>query len=56
MKSEDFGELVSIKPISRGESGKLIDVEIKTTKGTFDIQKELESKELYMSKYTEDDL
>ena len=41
MKSEDFGELVSIKPISRGESGKLIDVEIKTTKGTFDIQKEL---------------
>ena len=41
MKSEDFGELVSIKPISRGESGKLIDVEIKTTKGTFDVQKEL---------------
>ena len=41
MKSEDFGELVSIKPISRGESGKLIDIEIKTTKGTFDIQKEL---------------
>ncbi len=41
MKSEDFGELVSIKPISRGESGKLIDVEIKSTKGTFDVQKEL---------------
>lgn len=41
MKAEDFGELVSIKPISRGESGKLIDVEIKTTKGTFDVQKEL---------------
>lgn len=41
MNSEDFGELVSIKTISRGESGKLIDVEIKTTKGTFDVQKEL---------------
>lgn len=40
-KSDDFGELVSIKAISRGESGKLIDVEIKTTKGTFDVQKEL---------------
>ena len=38
---DDFGELVSIKPISRGESGKLTDVEIVSTKNTFDVQKEL---------------
>lgn len=39
--SQDFGELISIKPVSRGESGKLIDIEIITSNGTFDVQKEL---------------
>ena len=38
---EDFGELVDIKPKKRGDSGKLIEVEILTTKGTFTAQKEL---------------
>lgn len=40
-KSEDFGELVSIKPLSRGESGKLITLEIITKNRTYDVQKEL---------------
>lgn len=39
--SEDFGELLYIKPRRRGDSGKLIDLDIITTKGTYTVQKEL---------------
>lgn len=40
-KSENFGKLLDIKPIRRGESGKLMTVEIVTDKGVFTAQKEL---------------
>ena len=40
-KAEDFGELIDIKPRRRGESGKLIDLYIVSTGGTYTVQKEL---------------
>lgn len=40
-KSEDFGELLDIRPKRRGDSGKLLDVEIIATSGTYTVQKEL---------------
>ena len=40
-KSEDFGELINIIPKKRGDSGKLIEVEVQTTSGNYAIQKEL---------------
>ncbi len=42
LKNEnDFGELISIKPIKRGDSGKIIELEITTDKNVFIVQKEL---------------
>lgn len=37
----DFGNLISITPLERGVSGKVIKLEIKTDKNTFVVQKEL---------------
>ncbi len=37
----DFGNLISIKALERGKSGKIIALELKTDKNTFIIQKEL---------------
>ena len=37
----DFGELVDIRPKRRGDSGKLIDIEIVTSNGIYTVQKEL---------------
>ena len=39
--SGDFGKLRNIKPKRRGDSGKLIDIEIITDRGTYTVQKEL---------------
>ena len=39
--AEKFGELVDIRPKRRGDSGKLIDIEIITDKGIYTVQKEL---------------
>ncbi len=39
--SSDFGKLISITPIQRGDSGKIVKLEIKTDKNTFTVQKEL---------------
>ena len=39
--SNDFGNLVSITPLKRGNSGKIVELEIKTDKNTFIVQKEL---------------
>ncbi len=39
--SSDFGHLISIVPLERGNSGKIIKLEIKTTKNTFVVQKEI---------------
>lgn len=41
LNSEDFGTLISIKALKRGNSGKIIELEVKTDKNTFKIQKEL---------------
>ncbi len=38
---EDFGHIESIKVLKRGESGKIIKLEIKTDKNTFVVEKEL---------------
>lgn len=38
---KDFGNLISIKVISRGTSGKIVKLEIRTDKNTFVVQKEL---------------
>lgn len=46
-KSEDFGKLLDIKPIKRGDSGKLMIVEITTDKGIFTTQKELVIRRLF---------
>ena len=40
-KAEDFGELINIVPKKRGDSGKLIEVEVQATSGNYAIQKEL---------------
>ena len=40
-KASDFGKLKDIKPKRRGDSGKLIDIEIITDRGTYTVQKEL---------------
>ncbi len=40
-KAEDFGELINIVPKKRGDSGKLIEVEVQTTSGNYAVQKEL---------------
>ncbi len=39
--SSDFGNLISITPLKRGNSGKIVELEIKTDKNTFIVQKEL---------------
>lgn len=39
--SDDFGELVNIRPKRRGDSGKLIDIEIITDNAVYTVQKEL---------------
>ena len=39
--SSDFGNLISIIPLKRGNSGKIVELEIKTDKNTFIVQKEL---------------
>lgn len=39
--SKDFGKLESVQVLQRGKSGKAIKVEIKTSKNTFVVQKEL---------------
>lgn len=39
--SYEFGKLISITPIQRGDSGKIIKLEIKTDKNTYTVQKEL---------------
>ena len=39
--SNDFGNLISITPLKRGNSGKIVELEIKTDKNTFIVQKEL---------------
>lgn len=41
INEKDFGKLISIKPILRGNSGKIIELEIKTTTQTFIVKKEL---------------
>lgn len=41
LNSDDFGNLVSIKALKRGNSGKIIELEVATDKNTFVIQKEL---------------
>lgn len=41
ISSSDFGNLVSIKALKRGNSGKIIELEVVTDKNTFVIQKEL---------------
>ena len=41
INSEDFGSLKEIKVTSRGDSGKIITMEIKTDKNTFTVGKEL---------------
>ncbi len=41
LNSDDFGSLESIKALKRGESGKIIKLEIKTDKNTFTVMKEL---------------
>lgn len=41
LSSSDFGKLVSIKALKRGNSGKIIELEVVTDKNTFVIQKEL---------------
>ncbi len=40
-KASDFGRLKDIKPKRRGDSGKLIDIEIVTDRGIYTVQKEL---------------
>lgn len=40
-KKEDFGKLIDIKAKKRGDSGKLMELDIVTDKGTYTIQKEL---------------
>ena len=39
--SSDFGTIQSINVLQRGKSGKIVELEVKTTKNTFKIQKEL---------------
>ena len=39
--SSDFGNLISITPLKRGNSGKIVELEVKTDKNTFIVQKEL---------------
>ncbi len=39
--SKDVGKIISIKPLQRGKSGKIIKLEIKTNKNTYIVQKEL---------------
>ncbi|MBE7704477.1 MAG: SpoIID/LytB domain-containing protein [Cyanobacteria bacterium SIG29] len=39
--SSDFGKLISITALKRGKSGKIIELEVKTNKNTFIVQKEL---------------
>ena len=39
--SSDFGKLISITALKRGKSGKIIELEVKTDKNTFIVQKEL---------------
>lgn len=41
ISSSDFGNLISIKALKRGNSGKIIELEVVTDKNTFVIQKEL---------------
>lgn len=41
LNENDFGSLLSIKALRRGKSGKIIELEIKTDKSTFIVQKEL---------------
>ncbi len=41
ISSSDFGNLVSISPLRRGNSGKIIELEIKTDINTFIVKKEL---------------
>ena len=41
IREEDFGKLISIIPVQRGKSGKIIKLEIKTTKNNFIVEKEL---------------
>ena len=41
LNENDFGSLLSIKALRRGKSGKIIELEIKTDKCTFIVQKEL---------------
>lgn len=41
IESKDFGELKSIKVLRRGKSGKVIELEIQTSKNIFIVQKEL---------------
>ncbi len=41
INENDFGTLLSIKALKRGKSGKIIELEIKTDKNTFVVQKEL---------------
>ena len=41
ISEEDFGNLISIKALERGKSGKIITLEVKTDKNTFIINKEL---------------
>ena len=46
-KTENFGKLLYIKPIRRGDSGKLMIVDIITDKGIFTAQKELVIRRLF---------
>ena len=46
-KTENFGKLLDIKPIRRGDSGKLMIVDIITDKGIFTAQKELVIRRLF---------
>ena len=41
LNENDFGSLLCIKALRRGKSGKIIELEIKTDKNTFIVQKEL---------------
>ena len=41
LREEDFGKLISVQPLQRGKSGKIIKLEIKSTKNTFIVEKEL---------------
>lgn len=40
-QQSDFGKLISITPLKRGNSGKIVELEIKTNKNTFIVKKEL---------------